>query len=431
MHASFQSSFRSFALTIAGASLASPVLAGVIVVDVAGGGSFTQIQPAVDAAANGDTLLVKNGNYAGFVIDDKALNVVRDAGTTGAITNTITVRNLAVDKDVLLQNLVVTAPSVEDAITHGLVCTNNAGSVRVQDSTLTGGNADFDGCGDFQFPGAGASVQSSTDVVMIRCTLTGGLGWGFANCNCGFARQGGAGLQSSASLVALYDCALLGGRGGPGMECGGKGGTGALVSGSLGVYAADSSFTGGMGGMFGLPDATCPSWSGGYGGSGLVVQSPAVAQSLDNTFAAGTQIGSSQIFCPQDDWSQGVPTQGSLFQFIGAGRSIEFPSPVREGQALHVTIRGVAGDRVRLRLSSDTSFQTIPSLRGVLNTPHLDQGLIVGALPASGTLVVSVPNPMLPSGTLAQQKYLQASVVTPAGGYIGSMGTLVVLDAGF
>jgi len=36
---------------------------GEIVVDPSGGGDFTEIQPAIDAAADGDTVLVQPGEY--------------------------------------------------------------------------------------------------------------------------------------------------------------------------------------------------------------------------------------------------------------------------------------------------------------------------------------------------------------------------------
>ena len=62
-------------------AVANPVFAGVLVVDAAGGGAFTQIQPAVDAALPGDLVLVRAGDYEGFTIAGKSVNVVGD-GTT-------------------------------------------------------------------------------------------------------------------------------------------------------------------------------------------------------------------------------------------------------------------------------------------------------------------------------------------------------------
>ena len=56
--------------------LAGPLRAqGVRIVEAPGLGSLPDIQSAVDAAADGDTLLVAPGSYAGFVIDGKQLAV--------------------------------------------------------------------------------------------------------------------------------------------------------------------------------------------------------------------------------------------------------------------------------------------------------------------------------------------------------------------
>lgn len=429
-------SLRFLVLCAACAAFSRATSADVLVVDARGGGDFTAIQPAVDAANDGDTLLVRDGDYAGFVVDDKALTVVRDAGAAGAIVGSIGVRNLSASKDVVLQNLKAAPLPAHATLTassgRALWCTNDAGSVRVQDCELTGANLPPAGCDDEEPPNAGAFVQSSLDVVFVRCTLTGGRGWGVPGCFCGAADQGAPGLSSSASLVALYGCTLKGGPGGRGMECGGKGGNGAFVSGSLGLYASQSTFTGGAGGTQGPPDPTffCIPLNGGFGGGGLVVQNPAAAQSLDNTFTAGPAGSGDEFNCGYGFTYQGGATEGNVFHFVGEGRSIQFDSPVREGTPLSVTISGVAGDRVRLRLASKTEFQTVPSFRGVLLTKHLEQGLIVGTLPASGTLTVSVPNPMLPSGVLEKQKHLQAAILGAQGDYVGGFGTLVVLDAG-
>ena len=42
---------------------AFPAICKTIVVDLGGGGDFTEIQPAIDVAADGDTVLVRPGRY--------------------------------------------------------------------------------------------------------------------------------------------------------------------------------------------------------------------------------------------------------------------------------------------------------------------------------------------------------------------------------
>jgi hypothetical protein len=49
------------------------VEAAVWIVDWQGGGHFKTIQEAVDAASDGDTVLVKGLGYDSFLIDGKAL----------------------------------------------------------------------------------------------------------------------------------------------------------------------------------------------------------------------------------------------------------------------------------------------------------------------------------------------------------------------
>lgn len=81
--------------------LASPSAAlggNVVVVDASGGGSYTQIQPAIDAVNNGDKILVKTGTYAPFTVDDKDLAVLADYGADMHVTGTVRVRNLSRDR---------------------------------------------------------------------------------------------------------------------------------------------------------------------------------------------------------------------------------------------------------------------------------------------------------------------------------------------
>ncbi len=92
------------------ALLLAPLLAtlaaaqAVHVVDPSGSGDFTGIQAAVNAAASGDTILIKSGHYYGrTVIDGKGLKVVAELGATDVeVIGGITVRNLAAGEVVVL-----------------------------------------------------------------------------------------------------------------------------------------------------------------------------------------------------------------------------------------------------------------------------------------------------------------------------------------
>src|SRR5688500_4841801 len=93
------------------------------------GGDHTNIQAAVDAAHDGDVILVKSGVYPGFGILERELVVAADLGAQVFITSTISVQFLRSDQDVLLQGLQQT----ESQSHHGLFANRCKGSLRIQD----------------------------------------------------------------------------------------------------------------------------------------------------------------------------------------------------------------------------------------------------------------------------------------------------------
>lgn len=67
--------------------LALPAQAqGVIIVDAAGGGDFTEIQPAVDAAAPGTLIRIRHGRYAEEVTIRKGIRLIGDRWHRGGAT---------------------------------------------------------------------------------------------------------------------------------------------------------------------------------------------------------------------------------------------------------------------------------------------------------------------------------------------------------
>ncbi len=59
----------------------------------AGAGDFLTIQEAVDAASRGGTILVKAGDYPGFTIEGKALQVVAESGHQVRVTEHVWIKN--------------------------------------------------------------------------------------------------------------------------------------------------------------------------------------------------------------------------------------------------------------------------------------------------------------------------------------------------
>src|SRR5262245_20758215 len=76
------------------------------IVDDGGGAGvdFTALQPAIDAAAGGDTILVHAGTYAASVIDGKALVVAEQPGEYAKVAG-LRVQNLQPDQRVVLRGL--------------------------------------------------------------------------------------------------------------------------------------------------------------------------------------------------------------------------------------------------------------------------------------------------------------------------------------
>src|SRR6187455_3129144 len=127
-------------------------LAGADVRVVSSTGPYTQIQAAVNAASDGDLVLVKPGPvYVGFHVQAKSLSIVADAGAgTVPVFGTMIVSDLAAGQTVSLSGFVVNATAAgTEGLHYAFFASNNQGSVRCQRCWLNGYTVQVSGANGF------------------------------------------------------------------------------------------------------------------------------------------------------------------------------------------------------------------------------------------------------------------------------------------
>ena len=192
---------RALALTLG--LLAAPAAADVLTVGVPG--DHATIQAAVDAAANGDTILVRSTHTAGPVtIDAKGLTLVADLSDPNqflSVPGPWIVDNVPAGRTVTLVDFRVTASSTPVVVRY------NAGAVRLVRMKSLAGDAPYFGTA----PEA-LYVTQSVDVTLTECVLVGGSGW--ETCEVYNAGDGGLALHARNSSVQIFGSVLQGGAGG-------------------------------------------------------------------------------------------------------------------------------------------------------------------------------------------------------------------------
>jgi len=101
---------------------------------VGGSGGIPDIQQAVDEACDGDAILVKQGDYPGFIVADKALSIVADWSAAPSVHGPTAIRSLSAGKSVLLAGLTLWWPW------PALAVEDDSGSVRLEECTITSMN---------------------------------------------------------------------------------------------------------------------------------------------------------------------------------------------------------------------------------------------------------------------------------------------------
>lgn len=401
----------------------------------------TTIQPAVDAAANGDFVLVKAGTYPSFSIDAKDVDVIAEFGAVVSVDG-FEITNAPSGASVVVRGITSTA---SEAGTSGALVLDCAGHVHLEACTLVGAVGD----GSFTFVnfhpnGApGLSVDGSTSVALLRCTVRGGDGDDYVPLTA-LSGEGGDGLFADGSFVAAYECSFLGGDGGDVNDddaawTGGFGGDGAEVDAAF-LFASGSSFVGGPGGLGGedfdlFIGYTCG--DGGDGGDGigsaLIVSAPVDVHLLDCSTVGGMgggTLGGGSCGAGATGAATAI-TSGTVTRHMGSAFEYAARSPVREGASTRFSFAGEPGAFVVLAIASSPFFLFDV---GLLGTALVDPGAMLmfpGSLAVNGELVwTPIANLAVAAGT-GVELHTQAVYFSPSSLslVLGPASHVVVLDA--
>ncbi len=355
------------ALALAAFALSAHAQLTVRVVDKANGAGtdFTKLEDAIAASSDGDLLLIRAGYYGAQVVDGMGLVLQAEAGADVRL-GSIVVQNVGAAQRFAMRGIDFVADE-----TIPLRLANNAGPVWIEDAEYFAGFApvstalDADDCdalvlrdvvlhgGTFYEPSSypPCAIVTNSTAAIYSSDLTGGDG----------NYVGQTGLVVYDSLVTLYGTFVRGGVGHGGFPDAGAGGTGMVLTGTLGTTAVER-VKGGVVGGVGAP---------GYGGT-----PGSTGPSTERTGTGGTYTA-----------------------LLHKAHTYSSPSPIRSGDPTTLTFTGEPGDLVWVAVATDPALLTA-TVKGIgpLVLPMGAQLIPFGSLPTTGTpgtLVVDVNAPAL------------------------------------
>jgi hypothetical protein len=396
---------RSVLAGLLALALVAPVAAQQVwVVDDNGGleVQFTDIQPAIDAATSGDTILVRGGTYAAFVMDGKGLNLVQDGpGATRSLGGVI--RN--VDSDaVVIQGIDL------DVGPGGLAIEDVSAPVWIENCVVSGAPA-------------AVSVAGGAAVLVVDCDLQG------------FAGAAGLDIVNGAvGRVSVYRTIIAAGATPSDFSGSGTPGAPGIALNGGRLVISGSFVSGGKAGngtLFCAGPAGPPPPSGG---AGLRVQS-GNAFTLDTAFLGGA--GASQV--PDGPCPPGPPgpsglgvdvgSAGSVTNGVGQAVTLQVDSPVRVGEDTSLSLMAVAtGAPTFLLISPGQEHTVAPNLNGTLFVAPAGLAVFpLGAFPQNDLQLV-FKAPRLPVGSAFQPVQMQAALMQPGGTVLSSPALVLVLS---
>ena len=286
-------------------SVLSLPAASTIVVDPAGGGDFTSIQPALDAAKDGDVVLVRPGEYLLLEpLDFNRLHVPGDPASEPF--KELTLRAETGPAETILRMSPEPADPARESV---LVFQSGEGPASaVEGFTLTGGR----GIRSDVFGGGGAICFSGSSPTIAGCSIVGNTGY-----------IGGGLLCADASSPALTDCTISGNRAdtwGGGLACRWEGCsptlTGCVISGNSAGYQGGALYSAGSPT---LVHCTVAGNSAGIAGGGITGRA-----TLDSTIVWGNPGGAIDVYDPEYLVASYSDIEGST-PWAGTGNIAEDP----------------------------------------------------------------------------------------------------------
>ncbi len=376
----------------------SSAFGGVRIVDSSGDRVFTTLQAAVDAASNGDVLLVGAGNYAPFTLTGKALSILAVPGAQVAVLGRISIHDVA-QGSIVIRGLAAVGTFDLEALT----ISNVAASLEFDACSFVGGVGEA-GPGGAPAPN-GANVSAASKLAFVGCTLGGSPG-GDDLSNHATGHDGGRGAKFTSSNVALYECTLSGGVGGEGDDIGGNGGIGCSTTSGF-LFTSKSRFTGGDGGVgdFVFNGIGANALYNGYSGPASTVWA------LDTLFVGGTGYCGNPGCHFQADGVGGSP----ITTIAGSARKLAANAVQSDALALVATFTGQPGDKVWFELAPRDGFHANFGDAGVWIPRYPSPLGFAGTVGASGTLSIHVDLASLGASTVTRALFGQALAIDATG----------------
>jgi len=440
---------RLIALALAAATMTGSTHAqGLFIVDDDGGpGVFaTEIQPAIDAAAPGSTILVREGDYSHFRIFNKGMKVVAVEGDEVRVhfvdEHGIHVENVPSFQSVVLRGLDVVPDDATgiSGFDWGLYVKVAQGPVLVEDCSIGGKEGWNTSLGSITRGQDAAWVMNSWAVTFVRCEIIGGSGADTLDAVPGPTQEyppgrGGWGLYVQDSTAYLYDSTFEGGHGGsvlaPGNTYawdGADGQSGLIAQGTSFVYASGCTYVGGDGGqgMADVAPATCG--DGGDADHGLhVVTATVEFLDLDSTAIAGVAGAPGCASGSAGVSAQGIEVlAGDYSALAGTAHGVEIDATVESGGAVTIELRGEPGEMAFLLVGFAPLAQWSQGLMGML-MPKSPLVIALGPMPVSGTMSLPLPIADVPVSTATM--FLQGAFQAADGSAVlGAPSALTVFN---